>query len=532
MGKYRITDHQTGKSVVVSGDAAPNDQEAEQIFADAGLRSAPHGQSAPAQQAPGMMDTAIDMVRSIPAGLGHAAAGMMGYGGDLRDAAGGLVGAVAGRFGFDGDKAADKTKRVIDRVAMAGLPIPMQNSADVNNLISSPTGGYYEPKTTAGKYAETVASFAPAAISPGSLPARIARVAVPGIASEAAGQATKGSKYEPLARAGGALAGGIATGLGESLITSKLNPSPTAQELSSAKDAAYKAAEAEGVIIKPDAFQKFATDLGVEITKKNVVQADIHKNALAALNIIQDEAASGVPITLERADAIRQAVNGAIEQAGNGSDLRLAMKVKNGLDDFLDGLSPQDTLAGDAQKAVSILKEARTLAQREFKSKEIQKLIDLAENSASSNYSASGVEQALRAQFKNFNAKIIKDPSLAKSFTSAERDAIENVAQGGPVGNALRLFGKMAPTNNISMAAGPSLGAAGGAAVGGPVGAAIGAAAVPAIGAVSRLGATALTKRNAALAAELMRRGVAPQTSGQSASLIADLLLSQQGARH
>lgn len=39
MGKYRIKDNQTGKTVVISGDAPPTEQEVEQIFSDAGLRS-------------------------------------------------------------------------------------------------------------------------------------------------------------------------------------------------------------------------------------------------------------------------------------------------------------------------------------------------------------------------------------------------------------------------------------------------------------------------------------------------------------
>lgn len=38
MAKYKITDNQTGKTVTISGDTPPTEQDAEQIFADAGLR--------------------------------------------------------------------------------------------------------------------------------------------------------------------------------------------------------------------------------------------------------------------------------------------------------------------------------------------------------------------------------------------------------------------------------------------------------------------------------------------------------------
>lgn len=82
----------------------------------------------------------------------------------------------------------------------------------------------YEPKTTAGKYAETVGEF----VAPGGTPSRAVRAApgigrkaieysadmlrnavVPGVASEAAGQLTEGTAYEAPARVVGALAGNV-----------------------------------------------------------------------------------------------------------------------------------------------------------------------------------------------------------------------------------------------------------------------------------------------------------------------------------
>ncbi|QWW67962.1 hypothetical protein [Rhizobium sp. WYJ-E13] len=82
----------------------------------------------------------------------------------------------------------------------------------------------YEPKTTPGKYAETISEFA----APGGLPSRgtqlaegVARraasyagdltrnVVVPGVVSETAGQLTEGTPFEPIARAAGAIAGNV-----------------------------------------------------------------------------------------------------------------------------------------------------------------------------------------------------------------------------------------------------------------------------------------------------------------------------------
>lgn len=72
------------------------------------------------------------------------------------------------------------------------------------------TGEFYKPKTTFGEYARTVGEFAPAAIGgPAGMANRAARVALPAVASETAGQATAGTALEPWARMGGGLVGGM-----------------------------------------------------------------------------------------------------------------------------------------------------------------------------------------------------------------------------------------------------------------------------------------------------------------------------------
>ena len=71
----------------------------------------------------------------------------------------------------------------------------------------------HEPTTTAGKYAQSGAEFVPAALlGPGNMARNAVALGIgPGLASEAAGQATEGTSYEPYARAGAAVVGG-ATG--------------------------------------------------------------------------------------------------------------------------------------------------------------------------------------------------------------------------------------------------------------------------------------------------------------------------------
>lgn len=484
-----------------------------QLLAAGNVAFPPAQTSAPPSNVP--VSTWADIVRSIPGGVAKGVAGITGLPGDVSQLFDTGMDALTG-----------------GKVANAQHPGRF-TSGDVNDTISKPFGGYYQPQTIPGQYAETAASFAPNVLAPGTMAQKLARALVPAGASETAGQLTKGTPFEPMARAAGALTGGIAQGAGENALFRANNPAPSLEDLAKLKGDAYKAADAAGVVISPKSFQQFATDAGTNLTRDNVVQADIHPNTMAALSILHDEAGSGAPISLSRADAIRKAIGGAAEKAagpsGSKDDLRLITKIKGSLDDYLDKLTPADTLSGDPETAIPILKSARDLAQREFKGKLIQQFINLAKNSASTNYSASGYEQALRAQFKNFNAQLIKNPSMANGFSDAERTAIENVAKGGALGNALRYVGKFSAHGPLSAGAGMGIGAllgshvGAGAAEGGMAGAIL----VPSIGELGRTGATAITNRNAQMAGELMRRGK-PLTNSANpgATGLAALLLS------
>lgn len=84
----------------------------------------------------------------------------------------------------------------------------LPNYNDAKKRVEGYTGKFYEPKTTAGKYARTIGEFAPGAIGGGGLAARAARVALPAVGSETAGQLTEGTAAEPFARVAGAIAGG------------------------------------------------------------------------------------------------------------------------------------------------------------------------------------------------------------------------------------------------------------------------------------------------------------------------------------
>jgi hypothetical protein len=88
----------------------------------------------------------------------------------------------------------------------------------------------HAPQTTAGEYSKTVGSFLPAALLPNGEAGIVQRILtqalIPGLGSEAAGQATKGTAYEPYARVAGAVAGGLAP----SVLKRAVSPLPISPE--------------------------------------------------------------------------------------------------------------------------------------------------------------------------------------------------------------------------------------------------------------------------------------------------------------
>ena len=149
--------------------------------------------------------TAADVVKSAGVGLGKGVIGLGGMIGDLSD---------LGAKGLETATNFVSDKLGIDRYQRPEAPSILNNiptSASLTKNVESVTGKFYEPKTTAGKYAETVGEFLPAAAAgPGRMGTKLLSGATGGLGSEAAGQFTEGTAAEPYARVAGALAGGVA----------------------------------------------------------------------------------------------------------------------------------------------------------------------------------------------------------------------------------------------------------------------------------------------------------------------------------
>lgn len=272
---------------------------------------------------------------------------------------------------------------------------------------------------------------------------------------------------------------------------------PTKEQLKAAAEAAYKRAKESGVVVKPESFgvlkERIATDL-----RNEGIDPTLHPDATAAFKRVMD---SDGALTLQELETLRRIAKDA-EGSIKPADQRLAGRIVDEIDDYIDVLDERDVLAGDTAKAAA-LKEARNLYSRRTKAEELDKLVERAELSAP-NFSASGMENALRTEFR----ALAKNDRRIRRFTKEEQEAIERVAKGGSVENVLRMLGKFAPTGVVSGV----LSGGAGMMLAGPTGLAL-----PLAGAAARYGATRMTKRNAALANELVRRGPPSTTTTQMA---------------
>lgn len=263
---------------------------------------------------------------------------------------------------------------------------------------------------------------------------------------------------------------------------------PTKEALKAASQAAYKRAEDAGAVISEDSFSK-AQQVTASMLEKEGIDPTLHPSTTAALKRFTAE---NGPITLGKLETLRRIAKDA-ESTQVPADRRLAGKLVDTIDNYAETLAQKDFTAGSPE-AVAALKDARNLWSRSRKAETLDELVSRAELSAP-NFSASGMENALRTEFRN----LAKNQARMRVFTAEEQAAIRRVAKGGATENALRMLGKFAPTGAVST----TLSGAAGFMAGGPAG----AVALPVMGGAARYAATRMTMRNVARANELVRRG-------------------------
>jgi hypothetical protein len=289
------------------------------------------------------------------------------------------------------------------------------------------------------------------------------------------------------------MAAGIAAGIPFAMGAKGTLQAPTVQELKGQAGQQYKFAEDVGAVFKKNSYNQFANKLESTLAKEGLDKT-LQPRVFAALERIKDT--KGGNVSLENMEILRR-IGQAAGSSADASERRLASIMVDNLDDFVETAQPGQ-LAKGSSEAVSALTDARELWKRAKKTEILDDLVASAELRADANFSQSGMENALRRKL----VTLADNPKKLRAFTKEEQNAIKVAAKGGPIQNALRLVGKLAPTGIVSGGGSVGLGYL----AGGP----IGAVGLPIAGGIARKGAEQLGLRNIEQLRNRLATGNAP----------------------
>lgn len=384
------------------------------------------------QQSSFGMGTTEDVLRSTATGAGEGVTQSVGLLGDVQSA--------ADSFGtWVGDQLGLPRLTPEQQAGFTGAGARAPTTAAIESATTFDQHKHI-PQTTAGKFARTAASFAvPAGVAGKGVKAALKFGVIPGLVSEGAGQATEGSALEPFARVGGAMLGaGVAGGL----MKAKKAAIPTVGDLEAQSRALYDSAKQRGVLVSHNVFDNAINN----ITRKAQsfpIDEQLTPGAFRALQRLNEM--RGTSVDLEDLDNLRKIIGMA---AGSNvkADRAAAMQMMDEFDNFMNGLKPADVLAGDPQAAMSDILKARSLWSRKAKAETIEQIFERARNAVGANYTAAGMQTAIRQQFRT----IANNPKELRRFTQAEQATIKEIVRGTTGENLLRLIGKFAPRGAVS----------------------------------------------------------------------------------
>lgn len=284
------------------------------------------------------------------------------------------------------------------------------------------------------------------------------------------------------------------TGLAERRLAQEaLKTAPTTEALRAAGNAAYKAVDDAGVVVKPEALGGMVDEVTGAMRRSGLDEGmgslTPQSERLAA--ILEDAAtspknAAGIPFS--EVDLLRRKAGVPAANMATPAESRLGMTAIEGIDDFVNKLAPDQVSAGDAAALPGLINKARETWATMSKSQLIDDAI-----AASENY-LSGGASGIRNQF----ARILKSDKLSRGFSETEKRAMRKVINGSIPEQLLNL---------VSGGLG-QLGLMGGGAVaGGPTGAIAGAI----VAGGARRGAEAVAQKNAEIVRALVASGKGAQ---------------------
>lgn len=398
-----------------------------------------------------------DVVKGGLSGLRSGVEGMAGMFGDANRMSGDIAGWAAGKLGAGPDM-----QKTVGSIASKLTPTAMlPSTAQIQGLTNPVIGEAYKPQTVAGEYANTIGEFLPGAmIGPGGVGRKAAMGIIPAVASETAGQLTKGTGAEPYARFAGGLAGGLASaGLFPSATKNAAVGAPTREVVKQQTDDLYGALRNAGIKYDGPAYEATVASIRDNMLKEGL-RPSVAKEAFGYLDDLalpkghspDFSDISGIVQAL--GDKSRSAVAAGDRTAAKAFDM-----IADGIRDF-EISAPMTSATGLAQDQVNtIRKTARGLALKNIKSRALEEIVTKADTYAS------GQEAGIRNGINN----LLRSKYGAKLFNEAERTALLQVSQGRKPLRSLSRFGLDLEKISGNATFLPTLGTIGAGAAGGPL---------------------------------------------------------------
>lgn len=402
-------------------------------------RAAPAPRAAPSAS---FRDYATDMARAIPGGLAKGVAGVVGLPSEIQNyvnkGADWLTGATP-----------EQIKRMNEMRDKNSFIPKLPTSESLNKAFSAPTGGYYQPKTTAGEYAEAVAEFAPGILGGGgSLVRRGLTTAGSAIGSETLGRATKDTALETPARIAGALLGQRVVSQGHRLATtgstSNLRDAEkvtaSTQAMKTEADALFNYARNVGFELSPVSFKNFKQEL-LSLKKQEGITPELTQKAAGLTKLIVGKPSS---ISLSELHDLRKVASNATSVLDK-TDRRAARLILDKIDDYMATMKPKDVISGDPTDVVRFLGEAKGLWRRASQGEVIEKTIAKAKDR--SGPALNNFDSQVRKEFKK-----LRDNERGFSRLDPEvQAAVKSVAKGSSVGQNLAYgLGSLVPATSTT----------------------------------------------------------------------------------
>lgn len=437
-------------------------------------------------QAVNDVNPVADIAKSAGVGLAKGGIGVAGLLGDARSLLSSGVSAATDAMGLP----QDKVQQFKDTMFEASKRLPYANaftapgSQEIQKRVEGVTGEFYKPQTTAGEYAQTAAEFLPnLAVGPGGIGRKLlTNVAAPALASETAGQLTKGTEIEPYARVVGGVGGGAlaAGGLANQAQKAARSTIPTTDDLLKTGSRQFESVRTSGATVDSNDVQIIAQGIRNKIAQEGA-DPEAQKLVFNIIDRLEAKGAAGKPVPYAEIDVLRKSMND-LKLNPDGSIRKHAKSAVTELMDMMTQVLPQN-VSGTLKDAIGNWAAGK-------RSNIIQGKTDLGDLNAATAGAGGNIDNTTRQAFKQLARPLPNDvvPVAKKlGFNDAEIAQINDVARGTVGGNTARLLGKAAPTGAVST------GIAGGAgfALGGPAG----AVAVPAVGYLAKLIGDMSTKR-------------------------------------